>query len=478
MLVSHRFNPKIFCKYDIRGLFGITLLARDAYYLGIFLCEWLKNNRTYDEDLIKVVICRDLRSSSNTLRKWLISGLKVQGAHIIDIGISSTPSLYFASCRFQCTGIIITGSHNDTNYNGFKISQPSGLTLSHNQLLEIYEIANKGINITHSNNAVFEEKDIMQSYIKAVLKKNKIFHSKVLWDCGSANRVIRELIKKHINHEIFDEESTLDTLNPRERMAHFQHAVKKFDFGFIFDCDGDRLQVLDRYGNFIKNETLFLLFAKDILIKNKGARIIGDVKISDLAFNLIQEWGGITFISPTGHTIIKQKMRMHNALFAGEGSGHFFFKDNFGFDDGFFAACRFLYIMNSSPSLLHDILSSTSQYIQIKEIRIIIKENVNRNAIVENFIAKTVSALKDSVSYNFTDGIRVKEKNSWWLLRQSHTEPCITINAEAKTHEILTQNLRFIFSILHAIHPLAKQNYFKRLQNLEVASSDLVSLIS
>ena len=434
---GHKFNKSIFRAYDIRGIVADTLCVRDAYYIGYNFAKKIRDKFKS----VNIVVGYDGRLSSPILEKSLIQGLFDNGANVTRIGLCASPMLYFASIRLRTEGaIMITGSHNPSNYNGFKILTKEGSFFG-KELLSLMKI--KTMSLMHGKINYF---DISNSYISNLVnaisfKKNNL---KVIWDTGngSTGNTIKKLIKhipgKHIliNSDI---DGTFPSHHPdpteEKNLVEIKKTIKKYnaDIGIAFDGDGDRIGVLDSQGNFVSGDKLLLLFAMDVLKKKPKAKIIADVKASNLIFKTINSLGGTAIMSKTGHSLIKTKMKETQALLAGEMSGHIFFADEYyGFDDAIYASIRLLNIMSQGFNI-KGYLEKFKNLYSTPEIKVFCEDSYKFRVIDE--IIKILSKKYRDVSY--IDGIRVNFSFGWWLIRASNTQPAIIVRCEANSKKNL-----------------------------------------
>ncbi len=445
---GHKFNKSIFRAYDIRGIVADTLSVKDAYYIGYNFAKKIRDKFKS----VNIVIGYDGRLSSTILEKSLIQGLFDNGANVTRIGLCASPMLYFASIRLRAEGaIMITGSHNPTNYNGFKILTKEGSYFG-KQLLSLMKI--KTMPIMQGNIHYF---DISNSYISNLVnaisfKKNNL---KVVWDPGngSTGDIIKKLIKhipgKHIliNSDV---DGTFPSHHPdpteEKNLVEIKKTIRKYhaDIGIAFDGDGDRIGVVDSQGNFISGDKLLLLFAMDILKKKPRSKIIADVKASNLIFKTISSLGGTAIMSKTGHSLIKTKMKETNALLAGEMSGHIFFADEYyGFDDALYASIRLLNIISQGFNI-KEYLKKFKNLYSTPEIKVFCEDSYKFKVIDE--IIKISSKKYRDVSY--IDGIRVNVSYGWFLIRASNTQPAIVIRCEANSKKNLISLIKEVDFIL------------------------------
>ena len=445
---GHKFNKSIFRAYDIRGIVADTLSVQDAYYIGY---NFAKKIRDKLKSVI-FVVGYDGRLSSPILEKSLIQGLFDNGANITRIGLCASPMLYFASIRLRAEGaIMITGSHNPSNYNGFKILTKEGSYFG-KELTSLMKI--KAMPLIHGKIHYF---DISNSYISnlvsAISFKNN--NLKVVWDPGngSTGNIIKKLIK-HIPGEHILINSEVDGTFPshhpdpteEKNLVEIKKTIKKYhaDIGIAFDGDGDRIGVLDSKAKFVSGDKLLLLFAMDILKKKPKSKIIADVKASNLIFKTIRSLGGTAIMSKTGHSLIKTKMKETKALLAGEMSGHIFFADEYyGFDDAIYASIRLLNIMSQGFNI-KGFLEKFKNLYSTPEIKVFCEDSY-KFKIIDKIIKITSKKYRD-VSY--IDGVRVNLSYGWWLIRASNTQPAIIVRCEANSKKSLTTLIKEVDLIL------------------------------
>ncbi len=433
--------PQIFRAYDVRGIVGESLNENTAYTLGLSIGSEARalNQKTF-------AVARDGRLSGPAFVKALMTGILETGCDVIDIGAVPTPVLYFATHHLKTrNGVIVTGSHNPTNFNGFKI-MINGITLTEEKVSALYQ------RIQHedfvSGKGQLSQQDIKESYIHRITQEIKLKrHLKIVIDCGNgiAGAVAPQLFKS-LNCDVVELFCDVDGEFPNhhpdpsieENLQDLMAAVKaeKADIGLAFDGDGDRLGVVTNQGEMIYPDRQMMLFAESVLKNNPKAKIVFDVKCSKHLHNVIVNNNGHPIMSRTGHSILKKKMLEENAPLAGELSGHIFFNDNwYGFDDGLYAGARLLDIVSSdnvtSSELFHRFPSglSTPEY----------KINIDENAKFD-FIDQFVShAHFINGTPNTIDGLRVEFPDGWGLLRVSNTTPTLIARFEADNEAALTR---------------------------------------
>lgn len=446
----YKFNPSILRAYDIRGIVNETLNIQDAYNIGRSLAVFL-----HAENKNKVVIGYDGRLSSIDLKENLLRGFTDSGMEVFEIGLCPTPMLYFAVHHLKAeAGVMITGSHNPANHNGFKIALKERPFYG-NDILKLGKIAESG----HYINAVGSAKniDVTNDYINRLLGDCTISSEselldeldnfledeekwlKIAWDCGNGatGEVVKKLVQKiKAKHFLLftDIDGTFPNHHPdptvEDNLADLKKAISEnnCDLGIAFDGDGDRIGVVDNLGNVLWGDELMCLFSRDVLLENKGATIIADVKASQVLFDTIKNCGGKPLMWKTGHSLIKAKMKETSSVLAGEMSGHIFFADHYyGFDDALYAAIRIINLIEKTSQPLSEIRLDFPKTISTAEIRIDCDED-KKFVVIE----KIKQQLKDkNIDFNDIDGIRMTNENGWWLLRASNTQAVLVARCEA-----------------------------------------------
>lgn len=476
-------NKEIFRAYDIRGNSLKDLTEEVAYKIGFCFAEM-----SITKDNNKICVGLDGRLSSPTLCKALELGLTEAGAEIINIGVVPTPALYFVDKQFMPAGsIMVTGSHNPRDDNGFKILQ-NGKSFFGDQIqdllmrvLDNHVIpapscvipAKAGIQINTSGymdssfcgNDIEYSNTIQSKYLKNILDGISINPKlKVTWDSGNGvmGNIIEEL-KSSLTNENIIINSKIDGNFPSHHPdptnpANLQELIKlvkeqNCDLGIAFDGDGDRIGIVSGSGKILFGDQILCIFAEDILKENPNATIIVDVKASQLIVDRIRSFGGNPIIWRTGHPFIKSKMLETKALLAGEMSGHIFFADKyFGFDDAIYAALRFLDLLSKSDKTLDEIIEDLPKSYSTPEIKISVPSQLKLK-IIEEIKQKL---LDDKIEFNDIDGVRVNTEHGWWLLRSSNTESIIVARAESASKEGLEEIITIINKYLEKYGLLIK----------------------
>ncbi|HJD65001.1 MAG TPA: phosphomannomutase/phosphoglucomutase [Rickettsia endosymbiont of Diachasma alloeum] len=448
-------NKDIFRAYDIRGNSLTDLTVKVAYKVGFCFAKM-----TIKDGNNKICVGMDGRLSSPALYKLLEIGLVNGGAEVINIGVVPSPVLYFADKKFTPAGsIMVTGSHNPRDDNGFKIIQ-HGKSFFGSQIQDLLtEILNTDwsnnppeINIVNKNKI-----NISDRYIKNILEAVNInLNLKVAWDPGNgATGNIVEELKNHLNNENIIINSKIDGNFPSHhpdptKADNLQELIKlvkeqNCDLGIAFDGDGDRIGIVSSSGKMLFGDQILCIFAEDILKENPNATIILDVKASQLIADRIKSYDGQPIIWRTGHPFIKSKMAEAKALLAGEMSGHIFFADKyFGFDDAIYAALRFLDLLTRSNKTLDEIIYELPKSYSTPEIKIFVPSELKLQ-IIEEIKEKL---LKNKIEFNDIDGVRVNTEDGWWLLRSSNTESAIIARAESSNAKKLEELKTMINQLL------------------------------
>ena len=440
MTKSHIFNNNILRAYDIRGEVGKTLDNIDAERLGNIFAS------SFDKKTKKIIVCRDGRLSSPELSESLKKGLFESGADVIDIGLGPSPMLYFAANFLESDGaIMVTGSHNPPNHNGFKIMKGK-IPFFGKDILDIGVRGNDGNwNFSEGSKSDYSIND---KYIDTLLKSLKIDkinqNIKVVWDPGNgaAGEIIEKLVKllpgKHIlinsNIDGMFPAHHPDPTNPKN-LEEIISIVKdkKFDLGLAFDGDGDRLGVVSSSGRIVWGDQILGLLSKEVLKDMPNSPIIADVKASQNLFDEIKKLGGVPLMWKTGHSFIKSKMKEISSPLAGEMSGHIFFADRYlGYDDGIYAGLRVLELIDDS-STLDNFLDYLPTTFSTQEIKIDCSDN-KKFKIIEEL---TLILDKENLKINKVDGLRIEKDDGWWLLRASNTQAVLVARIEAKSEESL-----------------------------------------
>ena len=424
----------IFRSYDIRGVVGKTLTEEGVLLIGRALATIAA-----ERGETTVVVARDGRDSSPSLQTALITGLRAAGCNVIDIGMVPTPVLYFATHYLDArSGVMITGSHNPSEYNGLKIVL-AGETLSGEAIQAIRKRIDRGE--FASGQGTLANVEIIPDYIRRISEEIPVTLGRplsVVVDCGNGvPGVVAPQILRAIGHDVIELFCDVDGRFPNhhpdpsqpENLEALIEAVRDegADLGLAFDGDGDRLGVVDADGNIIWPDRQMVLFSRDVISRNPGATIIYDVKCSGRLTTAIREAGGTPLMWKTGHSLLKAKMKETGALLAGEMSGHIFFKERwYGFDDALYAAARLLEILVRDGRSPTEVFAEIPDGVTTPELRLDMPEERHRSFMQQ------VMAAADFANATVVDidGLRVDFPDGWGLIRPSNTTPCLVLRFE------------------------------------------------
>ncbi|MCA9633797.1 MAG: phosphomannomutase/phosphoglucomutase [Myxococcales bacterium] len=445
MSAESSFPAHIFREYDIRGVADRDLTDEVTRRIGAGLARLL---RPASGKAPHVVVGRDCRASGPRLFEALLQGLTSGGAHVTDIGVGPTPLVYFGVHHLDADGgVMITGSHNPGNENGFKIMKGKASFFG-DDIRALKELASGG-ELTERSRGSIETVPIQEAYLSQLRQDISLGQRKlkVVLDAGNgAGGPLGVQALKGCGVEpiqlFCDMNGSFPNHHPDptvvENLKDLMTTMARegADVGIAFDGDADRLGVVDRDGSVIWGDRLLALFARRVLEQRPGAAVIGEVKCSQSMYDDIAKHGGKPIMWRTGHSLIKSKMKQEHAALAGEMSGHFFFADRyFGFDDGIYAALRLLEILSHTGQTISELLSDLPQGHTTPEIRMDCPDD-KKFAVVE----RVKQALSGDGELSDIDGVRVSYPDgSWALARASNTGPIIVLRFEAQTPERLAQ---------------------------------------
>ncbi len=432
-------NEAIFREYDIRGLAETELADPEVERIAmavaaIFVREGKK----------KIAVGMDGRPSSERIKALLSRTLARYGLQVTDLGLVPTPVVYFAAFRDKMGGaVIITASHNPSEYNGFKVMLGTA-ALYGDQVREIYRLAVNGPFAPEKKGSV-RKQDILEDYLRYIegnIKLKKKLRVVVDGGNGTGGITAPELYRR-LGAEVIPIYCDVDGRFPNHHpdptvVKNLQDLIAKVkatgaDLGIGLDGDADRLGVVDGRGRILWGDQLLVLYARDILKDHPGATIISEVKASEVLYDEIRKHGGKPIMWKAGHSLIKKKIFEENALVAGEVSGHVFFNDKwFGFDDAVYAGARLLEILAASDSSLADMYDSIPQVCNTPEIRVDCGDDVKFRVVeaVRDHFRKILPVID-------IDGARVKFPHGWALVRASNTQPSLVVRYEADSEEEL-----------------------------------------
>ena len=430
-----KISKSIFRKYDIRGIYPTQINEQIIHKISKAI-----SIKCLNEGISEICIARDGRLSGEKLLSALENSLSKNGIDVINIGMATTPLLYFAAKKIKSkSGVMITGSHNPKNYNGIKLiindKSVSGT--------EIYNLINN-IDEVPERKGKIRFKDFKDEYILEI-KKNIVLKEKlkVVIDCGNGvSGCVAPRLYSELGCDVINLYTEIDGNFPNhhpdpgkpENLIDLIEKVKdtNADLGLAFDGDGDRVGLVSADGEIVFPDKVLMMLCKDILSSSKG-KIIFDVKCTDSLPKLIKDYGGTPIMYPTGHFNIKNGIKEHNPLLAGEMSGHIFFNDKwYGFDDGLYSGARIIELIFKTKKSISDLNKELPVLFSTPELNIEVSDE-KKFEIVKKFIANcTLEGEKISI-----DGIRINFNNGWGLLRASNTTPMLVMRFEGNTAENL-----------------------------------------
>jgi phosphomannomutase / phosphoglucomutase len=445
-------NPAIFREYDIRGIADTELQSADIADLGRALGTLLQRRSGSK----RISLGRDCRLSSPRLHDALLEGLLDSGCEITDVGVVPTPLLYYSAVHLKTGGaIMITGSHNPAEFNGFKSVCGPG-TIHGEDIQAVRKLIEaRDFERGHGSHTEF---DIVTPYVDEISSQFKFDRRiRVVVDAGNGtggpamHRVIEKL-NCDVQELFFEMDGRFPNHHPDptvpENLSQLVAAVKagKADLGIAFDGDGDRVGAVDENGEVIYGDMLLLICAREILTRKPKATIIGEVKCSQVLYDDLERLGGNAIMYKTGHSLIKAKMKEVHAELAGEMSGHMFFADRYyGYDDALYAACRLMEIVAKSGKPMSAQLAGLPKMVSTPEIRIDCPD-ATKFQVVER-VKEHFRGRRRIIE---VDGVRVVFENGWGLLRASNTQPVLVMRFEAANTELLADYRREVESALES----------------------------
>ncbi|MCX5798808.1 MAG: phosphomannomutase/phosphoglucomutase [Proteobacteria bacterium] len=432
-------NKEIFREYDIRGRVDTDLTDEVVTNIGMAFATLMSEHGKK-----RASIARDCRLSSEHYRDLVVEGMIEGGLDVVDLGLVPTPLFYYSLFTLEVDGgIMITGSHNPPEFNGFKVAY--GKTTIFGEEIQYVGKIIEEKRFVHGEGSYREYTNIVDDYYSFL--RNNIHLKKgfkVVIDAGNGTAgVIASPILKEMGQEVIELFCDMDGHFPNhfpdptieKNIETLRKTVleKKADVGIGYDGDGDRIGVIDNEGNIIWGDYLMIIFARDIFKERKGAYFVSEVKCSKNLYEDIEKHGGIPIMWKAGHSLIKQKMKEVNAVLGGEMSGHMFFADKFfGFDDAIYSSLRLLEIMGKDVRPVSEYLKDVPTMYSTPEIRIPCPDNVKFD-VVKN--------LTEYYRNRFTiidiDGVRVVLEDGWGLVRSSNTQPVLVLRFEAETEQAL-----------------------------------------
>ncbi|MEJ5187404.1 MAG: hypothetical protein WHT46_10040 [Candidatus Geothermincolales bacterium] len=448
-MTSGKINPDIFKAYDIRGIYPEELDEEVAYRVGRAFVQFLGAR--------KLVVGRDMRLSSPSLSRAFIEGATEQGADVVDIGLCSTDMLYFASGKLELPGAMFTASHNPKEYNGMKLCREKAGPISMDTgIAEIRDLVLSGRFSEPSRKGTVEQRDMLEEYVRHVLgfiRPEAIKPLRVVADAGNgmAGMILPELFKRlpcELIPHCFELDGSFPHHQPSpiepENIRLLQQWVLEDggELGMAFDGDADRVFLVDDRGEPVSGSLTTALVAKRMLETHPGEKIIYNCINSWVVPETIKKYGGIPIKERVGHSFIKQTMAETGAIFAGEHSGHYYFRDNYRADSGLIAAMIILEIISLEDKPLSEILKPFKKYHASGEI----------NSRVEDIPAKLeeIARRYSDGRIERLDGVTVEYEDWWFNVRPSNTEPLLRLNLEAKTRELMEEKVREVLEVIRS----------------------------
>lgn len=430
---------EIFKAYDIRGIVGKTITADTVEKIGHAI-----GSEARARNLTAIAIGRDGRLSGTELSQALARGIWKSGIDVVDVGMVATPMLYFAAhelCRYS--GVMVTGSHNPPEYNGFKIVL-GGQTLAADTI-QALRLRIENNDLTHGAGN-YSEHNIVNTYLERITSDIKLTRPiRIVVDCGNgvAGAFAPALYRGlgcQVTELFCDVDGTFPNHHPDpsvpENLHDVIHALKTTDaeIGLAFDGDGDRLGIVTKDGHIINADRQLMLFAADVLSRNPGGKIIFDVKCTRNLAPWISQHGGTPVMWKTGHSFIKAKLIEEKALLAGEMSGHLFFKERwYGFDDGLYAGARLLELLSREADITAT-LNNLPDSINTPELQIRVAEGENHTLIAQ---LQKNAVFNNAQQVITIDGLRVEYSDGFGLARASNTTPVMVLRFEADSETAL-----------------------------------------
>jgi phosphomannomutase/phosphoglucomutase len=433
-------NPQIYREYDIRGVVDKDLTPEIVRTLGQGFGTHMANLGRKE-----LVVGRDGRLSSPAFEEALIEGLISTGCNIIDIGLCPTPVYYFSIFHLDKDGgMMITGSHNPPEFNGFKVSVGKS-TIFGEEIQNLRRLIEKGKFVAGKGN--ISKTEIIKPY-QDYIQKNIRFEKKMraVIDAGNGTSgIVAGPLLRDLGCDVEELYCEVDGRFPNhfpdptipKNLKDLIDRVKKIqaDVGIGYDGDGDRIGAVDDQGNIIWGDQLMILFSREILKYKKGATFVAEVKCSQNLFNDVEKHGGKAIMWKTGHSLIEEKMRKEKAVLGGEMSGHIFFADRyFGYDDAIYASCRLIELLSKTDKKLSYLLEDVPKTFITPEIRVDCPDKI-KFKVVE----KIKNELKKDYHIIGVDGVRVKFEDGWGLVRASNTQPALVLRFEALSQNRLQE---------------------------------------
>ena len=434
-------DPAIFKAYDVRGIYGQDLTDEIAYRIGRAAALYLQ--------VPEIAVGRDMRLSSPQLAAAIIQGITDQGVNAIDLGMTTTDELYFAVGKFNyAAGVMITASHNPGKYNGMKFCRAQAFPISlESGLADIRDLAIRGEFPEPASKRQVIQRDVTEEYISHALSfidVNKLKPLKVVIDAGSGMaRLVMPRVFNQLPCTLIPLYFELDGNFPNhpaspiepENMEDLQKKVRETgaDLGAAFDGDADRMFPVDEHGDVVDGSMVTAIVSQSLLRKQPGSTILYNLIVSKSVPELVQKMGGNAVRTRVGHSYIKAEMRRLNAIFGGEHSGHFYFRDNWFADSGLIAFLITLELVSIEGKPLSELLKPLDKGARSGEINSTVNDVQGKLQALEEHFGKQAQ------SVDHLDGITLDFGDWWFNVRPSNTEPLLRLNVEANSRELMEQ---------------------------------------
>ncbi len=444
-------DPEIFHAYDVRGIYGENMTDDVAYRIGRAAAQYLQ--------VPEIAVGRDMRLSSPQLAAALIRGITDQGVNAIDLGMTTTDGLYFAVGKFNFpAGVMITASHNPAQYNGMKFCRAQAFPISlESGLSDIRDLAVSGKFAEPASKGQVIKRDITDDYVKHALSfidVSRIRPLKVVIDAGNGMAgLIMPKVFQHLPCELVPLYFELDGNFPHhpaspiepENMVDVQKKVREVgaDLGAAFDGDADRMFPVDEHGDLVDGSKVIAAVSNSLLQKFPGSSILYNLIVSKSVPELINKLGGKAIRTRVGHSYIKAEMRQNNAIFGGEHSGHFYFRDNWFADSGLIALLILLELVSVENKPLSEILKPLDHGFRSGEINSTIADAQGKMHALEEHFGKNAK------SVDHLDGVTLDFGDWWFNVRPSNTEPLLRLNLEANSRELMEQKRDEVLAFIH-----------------------------
>jgi len=441
-------NPSIFKSYDVRGTYPDQLDEESAMRIGQAFGAFLARKQA-KKSKVKIVVGKDGRLSSPSLSKALIQGILQSGVDVVDLGLSTTPMMYFAAGYYKNSGgIMVTASHNPGHYNGLKFVEAGASPVGEvNGLFNVRDLALSQENLVARKKGKITKKKVLNDYLKFHFKHFKVKEIsgfKIGVDTANAvsGIVVEPFFKKagiKTTHLLKKIDGKFPNHQPdplkEENLIMIKSEVikKKLDLGLAFDGDGDRVMFIDEKGNWVRADIITALMTYILQSKDKNKKVLYDLRSTNFIKETAQSLGGQAIMSRVGHTFIKVSMRDNDIYFAGEVSGHYYWQELFCGEAPFFAVFTILKYLKEKKMTLSQAVAPFQKYFQSPEINFKVNDC---QAIIKKLEAKYSDGKQNKI-----DGLRVDYNDWWFLVRASNTEPVLRLGLEAKNKELLDQKI-------------------------------------